>query len=160
MTAKTSFSGLQITLHWAIAVLIAANWLVSDGMGRALHQRLDGQVVTGNTPTFHVYAGITILVLVLGRLVVRLMQGAPEAPDADTFIGKIGVWTHFALYALMVLVPVIGMMAWFGGIEPAGDIHTVLMNVMMILVILHALAALYHQFVLRDGLLMRMLKPN
>ena len=39
----------------------------------------------------------------------------------------------------------------------AGDIHTVLVNVLLALVVLHVGAALYHQFVVRDGVMKRML---
>ena len=62
MQTKTSYSGLQIALHWAIALLIGANYLISEGMGRFLHKHLDGEVVTGLTPNFHVYVGVAVMV--------------------------------------------------------------------------------------------------
>lgn len=159
MAAKTGYSGLQIALHWAVAGLIAANWLFSEGMGRFLHQRLDGEAVTALLPTFHVYAGVTILVLAVIRLGVRLAQGAPYAPAAS-LVDLVAVWTHRALYALIFLVPLAGVAAWFAGVEEAGDAHELLMNLMMVLVILHGLGALYHQFVVKDGLLTRMVRPD
>jgi len=159
MAGRTGYSGLQIALHWAVAGLIVSNWLLSEGMGRYLDQRLEGQAVSDLLPGFHVYAGITILVLAALRLLVRLRQGAPTQP-AGSLVDLVAAWTHRALYALIFLVPMAGMAAWFGGIEDAGEAHELLMNLMMVLVVLHALGALYHQFVVRDGLLARMLRPD
>ena len=64
------------------------------------------------------------------------------------------------LYLLIFVVPLAGMAAWFGGVEAAGEAHELLMNLMMVLVVLHVLGALYHQFVVRDGVLTRMLRPD
>ena len=66
------------------------------------------------------------------------------------------VWAHRALYVLMILVPALGASAWYLGIEEAGDLHELTMNIMMIIAGVHALGALFHQFVLKDGLLRRM----
>jgi len=36
MATRSAYSGFQITLHWLIAILIAAAWFLGDGMGRVL----------------------------------------------------------------------------------------------------------------------------
>ena len=41
MKQRIGYSGAQIALHWTIAVLILFNYIYSDGMGRALHARLE-----------------------------------------------------------------------------------------------------------------------
>jgi len=156
MTTKTSYSGLQIALHWAIALLIGANYLISEGMGRFLDKHLEGEAVSGLTPNFHVYAGVAVMVLALVRLVVRATSGAPEAASEGSWMDLGAVWAHRALYLLMILVPALGAGAWYLGIEDLGDVHVLAMNAMMIIAGLHALAALFHQFVLKDGLLKRM----
>ena len=46
MKQRIGYSGAQIALHWTIAVLILFNYIYSDGMGRALHARLDGTPAT------------------------------------------------------------------------------------------------------------------
>jgi len=63
---------------------------------------------------------------------------------------------HVGLYALMILMPLSGSMAWFGGVDLAAQGHNVLKIVLLALVALHVLGALYHQFVLKDGLINRM----
>ena len=56
----------------------------------------------------------------------------------------------------MILMPLSGSVAWFGGVEAAAQGHNVLKIVLLALVALHLVGALYHQFVLRDGTLARM----
>ena len=65
-------------------------------------------------------------------------------------------WTHRLLYVLMAFVPLAGMAAWFGGIDQFGEIHVLLMNALLIVSGIHAAAALYHHFIMKDGLLKRM----
>ena len=142
-------------------VLIATNYIVSDGMGRSLRAVLKGEPVTGLTPTVHVFVGLAVLALVAVRLIVRLIQGAPAAVEGGPeILRKASVAAHWALYALLFLVPVLGALAWYGRIGALGDVHVVAMNAMMALAGLHALAALYHHYILKDGVLMRMIRPG
>lgn len=157
MTAKTGYSGWQIALHWATALLIAANYLVSEGMEEALDARLEGEGVLGGfTPSFHVWVGTAVLGLVLIRLIIRLVSGAPEAAG-DGLADRLAGAAHWLLYAAMIAVPALGMTAWYLGIDEAADLHVLVMNAMMILALGHAAMALVHQFVMRDGLMTRML---
>ena len=156
MTQGVGYNRMQIALHWAIAVLIAVNYFVSDGMARVLDARLAGTGTTGGTATVHVYGGLTVLALVLVRLVVRWRSGVPAV--GHTLLDRLGGWSHLALYGFMLAVPLLGIAAWFGRIDAAAEIHVLAMNAMMLLILLHAAAALLHQFVIRDGLLMRMLR--
>ena len=68
--------------------------------------------------------------------------------------------THWALYALMILLPIGGGMAWFGGVEFAAEVHGTIAPVLMFLIVLHVVGALYHQFVLKTNLMDRMRKPG
>ena len=59
---------------------------------------------------------------------------------------------------LMLLVPAAGMTAWYLGLRDEGEVHEVAANALMLLAIAHALAALFHHYVLRDGSLHRMMR--
>lgn len=157
MQDTQGYSRLQIALHWAIAVLIVLNYIISDDMGEIFDGALEGHAVTGLTPVFHVWAGTAVLVLVLVRLVTRMVSGAP-APANDTFLEKVAVWGHRALYALMLAVPALGAITWFGGIEATADLHVLVVNVLMLAALGHAAMSLFHHFVLKDGLLHRMVR--
>ncbi len=57
----------------------------------------------------------------------------------------------------MIMVPVTGLVAWFGGgIETAADLHELGKPVFIVLIAAHVLAARWHHFWLKDGLLNRM----
>lgn len=156
MTSKTPYSALQISLHWATALLIAANYFISDGMRDALDAHMKGGALTGFTPTWHIWAGSVLLGLVVARIVVRLITGAPVQTSAPTLAARAAEAGHWVLYALMLAVPALGAITWFGKNNSTGDLHVLVMNAMMLVILGHAAMAIFHHFILKDGLLRRM----
>ncbi len=156
MTLKTTYSGLQIGLHWATALLIAANYFISDGMGEALDAHIAGEPVVGLTPTWHVWSGTVLLGLVVVRLVVRVLSGELEAGEPKTLQRRVADVGHWVLYALMLAVPVLGALTWFGKMDAFGNVHVMVMNALMLVILGHAAMAIFHHYVLKDGLLSRM----
>ncbi len=154
------YSRLQIGLHWLIAVLILVNYVVSDGMGRAFDATLEGRSAAGWTPFVHVWVGVAVLVLVVMRLIVRSLAGAPPHASGHGWLDRAGLWGQWALYALMLIVPALGAITWFGGVRSTADLHVIAMNAMMLLALGHAAMAMLHQFVLKDGLLVRMVRAR
>lgn len=158
MAERNGYSGLQIGLHWAIALLIGTNYLVSEGMEESFDGMMEGRAVTGWTPSIHVYVGVAVLVLVAIRILVRITRGAPGPVQGGTLFDKLGEVSHWVLYVLMLAVPALGAISWYLKIDQTAGLHVIVMNVMMILIGLHAVAALFHQFILKDHLLLRMMK--
>ncbi|MFV0492435.1 MAG: cytochrome b [Pseudorhodobacter sp.] len=158
MKTTTGYSTTQILLHWLIALGILINYVTSDGMGNALDQTLAQTLVTSPMAGLHVWTGVTVLALVLIRILLRALRGAP-APETG-LMGRAASLTHIALYLLMILVPFSGAMAWFGGVQEAGDMHELLVNLLMIVVLAHAVAALFHHYILKDGVMRRIMRPN
>lgn len=158
MTERHGYSTLQIGLHWGIAGLILFNYVFSDGMEDAL----DGMIEAGGSPLatagWHVWVGVAVLALVAIRLVARMIAGVPEplAAPGSLMVRMAGIG-HLLLYVLMVAVPVGGALAWFVGVEDAGDLHIYGANALMILAGVHAAASLVHHFILKDRTLVRML---
>jgi cytochrome b561 len=154
-----AYNSPQITLHWAIAFLITANYFVSDGMGSLLHKRLeDSNSNPGWLGNIHVYVGLTVLCLVVIRLIVRLMSTIPKPiSTGKASLDKAAKWAHGLLYTLIFLVPLFGASAWYFGFGFMGDVHVVAVNIMMAIALLHALAAFYHHYFLKDEVLLRML---
>jgi cytochrome b561 len=157
MKTTTGYSGLQIGLHWLIAILIVIAWFTGEGAGEAMEAVEDGGVA-GFVP--HVAVGLAILALVVVRVLVRLGRGAPAAPGAPGSLSVMAAdWGHRLIYLLMIAVPLGGVATFFLGLD-VGEVHELAANVLMLVVLGHALMALYHQYVLKDGLLRRMMKAE
>ena len=124
--------------------------------------------------SIHKPLGIAILVLALIRLALRLRYGAPPLPaDLPEPMKLAANLSHYALYGLMIAMPLIGWgmlsaaaypVVLFGGIRlpailPQSDsLHTLLWNAhfylgfaFFALVLLHVAAALFHALIRRDG---------
>ncbi|MBS9719578.1 cytochrome b/b6 domain-containing protein [Tianweitania sp. BSSL-BM11] len=142
-----------------IAGLILFNYFYSEGMGAALHAAVQGRVGAALpiNPTVHVAVGVSVLVLTLLRLALRISVGVPAVDGTgwSRVIAKVG---HKVLYLLMIAVPAIGAVTWFERFSELGDVHAILANALMLVALGHALTALFHQFILKDGLLMRMIR--
>lgn len=161
MPAPKGYSARQIRLHWIVTALIVLQFLLHEPMAEAWEMLEDGQ-----TPPFnwlipaHVIGGALVLIFAIWRLVLRRTRGVPPAPEAEAAPLKLAAHlAHLALYALMILMPLSGMAAWFGGIEIAAEAHETMKVALLALVALHVIAALWHQFWLKDGLLLRMKRP-
>jgi len=161
MTEPTGYSKPQIRLHWIVALLIVPQFVLHDGISAAWRALRQGQVPAFDPLVLlHVAGGVLIAALVLWRIVLRSRRAAPPLPEGEhpalKFAAKV---THGGLYALLLALPLSGAVAWFGGVGAAGDAHEVMKTLLMALVALHVAGALYHQFVLKDGLLLRMKRP-
>ena len=157
MKTTTGYSGLQIGLHWLIAILIVTAWFTGEGAEEAMEVVEEGGVA-GFVP--HVLVGLAILALVLVRVLVRLGRGAPAAPGEPGSLTVLAAdWGHRLIYLLMLAVPLGGIATFFLGLD-VGEVHGLAANLLMLVVLGHALMALYHQYVLKDGLLRRMMKAE
>ena len=179
MRARNSsvhYGAVAMALHWVVLALVLLSWAFGqfgDELPRGA-ARAAGLFV-------HISTGLAIVVLVIARLAWRLVD--PPPGGEASFVGKWGDWSsravHYALYALLVIIPVVGIavqfargkaLPVFGLFEIASpwqadrafahdlkEVHETLANGMMILIGLHAAAALVHHFVLGDRTLARML---
>lgn len=156
------YTSYQIGLHWVIAVLVFVQLVFGESMTAFVDATEVGQPVSALDATsagLHYYFGIAILALVAVRLALRRKNGAPPPPEVGGVIELAGRISHWLFYALLVAVPVTGLLGYYYG-DPFGEIHTFAKPVFIGLIALHAAASLYHQFWLKDGLLMRMLTPG
>ncbi|OIQ67198.1 cytochrome b562 [mine drainage metagenome] len=158
MSVPMGYSRRQIGLHWLVALILVPQFFLHDDIKaawRAIRKGLDYNHTTW--VTFHVYAGIVILALMLWRLSIRVMRGVPRPPEEESAMMKmVATGTHWLLYLLLILLPITGLMSWFGGIGSAAEIHEAMKLPLFALVGLHILGALYQQFVLRTNILARM----
>lgn len=157
MKTTAGYSGIQVALHWVIALLILAAWFTGEGAEEAIEVIEKGGTV-GFVP--HVAIGLAVILLVVVRVLVRFGRGAPAAPGTPGSLSVMAVdWGHRIIYLLMIAVPLGGASVFFLGLD-VGEVHGMAANVLMVVVLGHALMALYHQYVLKDGLLRRMMRAE
>lgn len=158
----TGYSTLQIALHWVIAALVAFQLLFGEGMTNVRDAAEEGATASGidfAVSIGHYWFGIAILLLVFVRLGVRLSQGVPPRPVATpTWMDWAAKLVHWAFYLMLVAMPVLGLLTVYVSDE-FGDIHKLGKPAFLALIGVHVLAALFHQFIKRDGTLRRILVP-
>jgi len=169
----TRFTALQRTLHWLMAVCIITMLFIGVFMVSTIMPRYLPFI------SLHKTLGIAILILALLRLAVRVRYGTPALPaDLPAPMKLAAVLSHYALYALMIAMPLLGWamlsaaeypVVLFGDIHlpailPQNErLHTVLWTAhvylafaFFALILLHLAAALFHAFVRRDGVFQSM----
>ncbi|MDO4223104.1 MAG: cytochrome b [Acinetobacter sp.] len=127
----------------------------------------------------HKAIGVSFLLWTIARLLNRLVTTAPANVPMPKWQTAIAHATHTGLYLAMFAMPMTGlMMSMYAGREtdvfglfsipvlvtPNGEmagvmngLHTdVWWVILLILVVMHILAALQHQFIKKDGLINRM----
>lgn len=162
MKAVTGYSATQIGLHWFVFLAVVYQLIFNEEIGHAWRSIRRGEEVAFSPwIAAHVFLGIAILALVLWRIALRFMRGAPKPPEHEPVVLKIAAGlTHLGLYALLILMPVSGLAAWFGGVEAAGEVHEAMQVLIIALICLHVAGALYQQFVLKTDVLTRMRTPQ
>ena len=171
--ARTHFGPLARLLHWTMAPLIVAMLFIGVGMVASV-SRAHNTLVAIHKPL-----GIAILALVIVRLVVRFSTRQPPLP-ADLPLWQVlaAKASHVVLYALMLVLPLLG----WAMISAAGDpvmlsssvqlpalvganaplfavlrkAHGYLAYLLFLTVLLHLAAALFHGLIRRDGVLQSM----
>lgn len=161
---SSGYTRIQIILHWAIALLVVFQF-VGSGTISSLIEQVGLTASSAETIPLlartHVIAGLLTFALMLIRVFMRFTKGAPALPKEETAMMKMAAHaTHGILYLALFLMPVSGAAAWFGQIELADTAHLTLKFVLLGFVALHITAALYHQFVLKNGLIKRMMKAG
>lgn len=166
---------LSITLHWLMLALIAAVYCFIEF--RVVYDK--GSPPRETMKDLHFMFGVLVFVLVWIRLYARLRWRAPAiAPAPAPPVRWLGHASHALLYLLMIAMPVAGYLTLsaygdptpFFGLElPVAigenrelgrslqDLHKLGGTIGYWLIGLHAAAALFHHYVLRDNVFLRML---
>lgn len=168
------YSRTAVALHWSIAVLIfaalALGWTMTSMAISPLRLK---------AYNYHKWIGVTILGLAVLRSAWRLTHRAPPLLPMPRWQQVAAHGGHWLLYLLMLVIPVTGWIysnaagypiVYLGKFplptlvgrnhELAArwvTVHHVLAFVLAAVIAGHVLAALHHQFIVRDGTLRRML---
>jgi cytochrome b561 len=161
-----------VLFHWSMFLLVlgvATLGLLHDSWPKAT------QAFWIN---IHAVLGLLVWVLLVARFAWRMRHTPPALPaEIGTFSRRASAIVHFALYGLLFVIPIIGVVTfvWHGRVfdfglfqvnfgvqknkaifNPTEELHGDLAYVLFGLVGIHALAALWHHFIRHDGMLRRM----
>ena len=174
-TQGKHYHPLQIGMHWLTLLLLIAVYALIElrdiyPKGSAGHELMK---------TWHFMLGMAVLAVVLVRLPLRLaLQAPPITPPPPAWQEQLAHAMHWALYGFLIVMPLLGWLTLsakgqpipFFGLElPAlmgpdratarnlEGIHELIGNLGFFLIGLHAAAALWHHYFMRDDTLERML---
>ena len=172
--APGRYGRLTVALHWLMLILIVATYAMMDLNG--LTQR--GSPGRATMEMWHYMLGLSVFLFVWVRLLARLAGAEPPIePPPPLWQDVLARLTHTALYLFMIAMPVLGWLTLsaraapvpFFGLElpqliakNASDakslkyIHETIALLGYYLIGLHAAAALFHHYLVRDNTLRRM----
>ncbi|AML59027.1 Cytochrome B561 [Serratia rubidaea] len=170
------FGHLFILIHWLVALVVYGMfalglWMVTLGYYDVWYHQ---------APEIHKSIGVLLFIVMVVRVIWRLISPPPKPLASYSRITRVGaVLAHLALYVILFAILISGYListadgqaisvfGWFevpasvtgmgAQADTAGTIHLYLAWSVVVLSVLHALAALKHHFVDRDVTLKRML---
>lgn len=173
--STANYGALSVGFHWIMLALLTAVYACMELRGYFPK----GSTTRNALKTWHFMLGLSVLMLAVARLLVNLLDRAPgitpAPPRWQTLFARA---MHFALYALMLGLPLLGWLLlsasgtpipFFGLTLPAlvaenegyadllKEIHETGATVGYVLIGAHAAAALFHHYILRDDTMTRML---
>jgi cytochrome b561 len=161
MKNPSGYSRMQVALHWVTVVLVALQYLLHEGISDAYDIAEDTGIYALSAPVLaHIAGGALILLIACWRLILRNDRGVPAAPAAEPeVLRRLSHVAHLAFYALLILLPVSGALAWGGRMEAAAEAHEALKSVLLLLIVVHVGAVVVHQLVWKTGIMQRMTRP-
>jgi cytochrome b561 len=164
------YQPVLVALHWLVALMIIGllclGFFVLANMPNSDPKKLDILV-------WHMSGGMFVLVLMILRLIIRRWSARPAtAVTGSALLDRTASMAHAGFYVIVFLMIATGWTTgWLisGVFQPNGGslpdsfsvfpsfrAHAALATLLAVLIVVHVAAALYHQFVLKDGLFRRM----
>lgn len=170
----TSYDGVAITLHWATALLVIVQFAMAetwDWFAKPTRQGME---------SVHISLGVLLTAVIVARIVWRWLPGHQVSSLEAGWVKIASKGVHYALYGLLIAQAGLGFafrwaqghaVSFFGLFEIPGpfgelarperrqihELHEWAAWAIVIIALLHALAALYHHYVLKDRVLKRIL---
>ncbi|WP_337267536.1 cytochrome b [Oryzifoliimicrobium ureilyticus] len=169
------YNGGMILLHWLTAFLVVFLFLTAQiwdfvERGGALRHGLQ---------SLHVACGLLLALVFLARVTWRILSAGDLPPKERGIVGLLAEGAHYLLYLGLVAQIVLGFLwRWaqgkavdvfgylsipdFVGVNTDyrhmfGELHENLAWAIIALAGVHAVAAIYHHAVLKDGVLLKMM---
>lgn len=175
LSPSRRYDRLAVSFHWIVFVLVALAYAAIELKGNFAK----GTPARALAMTVHEWVGVLVLALALPRLLWRLLRGAPAPEPGARWMQRAGAAMHWVLYLYILAQPLLGLLAMNAGghvlalpalgievpalvaPDPAlkdsvKDLHETLGTAFYLVIGLHAMAALFHHYMLGDDTLRRM----
>jgi cytochrome b561 len=170
----TRYDNVAIALHWTVALLVIVQFALAmtwDWFAKPTAKAME---------SVHISLGVLLAAAILARIAWRLLRGHQQSSLEGGWVAIASKGVHYLLYVLLVAQAALGFafrwaqghaVGFFGLFAipgPFGEVERPLRRLLheahewvgwaiVAIAFAHALAALYHHYVLKDGLLGRML---
>lgn len=171
---RTRYDNVQVTLHWLTVLIVLYQF------GSSLLWEQFARPTRHDLIALHMSFGVLLGLIVAARIVWRFIPGHRVAPAVGGWQETASVVVHYGLYALLIAQFVLGFVLRYSEARPMsfffldipspvserapravhhqiGEVHEWVGYVIVALAAGHAAMALYHRFIVRDGVLQRML---
>ena len=181
MYKRQRYDAVSRALHWVTAVAVTIAFILGPGgFGRLMRNGVDP--ATRLDIVWHESLGLLVFGLTLVRLLWLLVRPAAPRFAMPDWMHLAARAAHWVLWALLLALPITALLAlgseghpltllggvrvdqmpWIAnspvaGLADWGDVHEFLGDAIIWLAGAHAVAALYHHFMLKDGVLRSML---
>jgi cytochrome b561 len=170
----THYDNVAIALHWTTALLVVVQFVMAiswDWFAKPTRHSME---------SIHISLGVLLTAVIFTRIVWRLIPGHQRSSINAGWVKLASKGVHYLLYLLLVAQAALGFtFRWaqghsveffglfaisgpFGALDKAArhtlhDLHEKVGWAIVIVAALHAMAALYHHYLLKDRVLKRML---
>ena len=166
------YDRISMLLHWIMATIVPLLWVIAHLIDTV--PKGEARIAVRS---LHIILGALLGLLLLVRLTWRIGWGQWLPVPQPGLLGNVATLLHWGLYVMLAGTVLLGITnAWIRGDTVIGlftipslapgdkalknlieNLHDTFANVLLIAAGLHALACLFHHFVLRDDVLRRML---
>lgn len=172
---KKTYATSQIIFHWLVFIMVVITYAAMELKGFTPKNSPERATMA----LTHYTAGLCVLFLMLIRVLLKMRHSVPAIvpplPRWQHIAAKI---THGVLYLMFILLPVFGIASlYYGQVEWSffgiampithvlneniqhnlKSLHELIANAGYFIIGLHAAAALFHHYIVRDNTLDRML---
>lgn len=165
-TTSSRYGAGAQAFHWLTVMLVLAAYVLSKVDSYSLYS-----AAADGLRRIHETLGVLVFIVVVLRLLWRLIDSTPAKSPMPRWMAMAAKLVQFALYALLIAIPATAVLGtWFAGLpvtllgfdiapqfaEAHGlgqlimEMHTALGDVILWVAGVHAAAALFHHFYLRD----------
>tara|TARA_B100002003_G_scaffold250194_1_gene288719 strand:+ start:3603 stop:4136 length:534 start_codon:yes stop_codon:yes gene_type:complete len=171
MSSSNQYNRLAIVFHWLLALLIILSMII----GKVVLERIpNSDPEKLNILQGHSIFGIIIGLLMIARYLNIKLRGKPDPIDSSgKLMRQTALWAHRIIYLLVFITVATGLAmavqadfpAVFSGVATlpesfnhltARTVHNLSTNLLILVLLTHISAALYHQLIMRDKILHRL----